>query len=265
MLLSGKVWIRLTVLSVTVLLLTAVDAVAENPMSERSLATDTIIKDAFQAGTGLPVGKILSVRGETFIFHRDLSTGYRARTGLPLYRGDILRTRTNARIFFRLVDGTRIAAAPGTVITILQASLNSARKSSESFLTLEQGAARFTVNPMAGLETSGIRVETEVVFIQARIADFIVKKYPVSTEIVNLDKSRLEVTKLIDPEETHFLSDYQRAVVRPDSAFPLIETISPTDAQTLVSYYRYAPDSRRYSFQALNDGTRDVTTAKPEQ
>ena len=261
---SGKDLIKVTLLAVTVLLLTAVAAAAEKSMSERSLAADTIIKEVFQAGTGLPVGKIQSVRGETLIFHRDLSTGYRARTGLPLYQGDIMRTRKNARIFFRLVDGTSIALAPGSVITILQANLNSARKTSASYMTLKQGSARFTVNPMAGLETSGIKVETDIAFIQARAADFIVKTDPASTEIVNLDKSRLEMTNLVDPEEIHFLSDYQRAVVRPDSAFPLIEGITREDTEPLLSFFRFAPDNTYFTFSTLNDRSPDSNREIPE-
>ena len=62
----------------------------EMSMSERSLPSDTVIADTFQAGSGLPVGKIQSVRGEIYIFHRDPSVGYQAKTGLPLYQGDIL-------------------------------------------------------------------------------------------------------------------------------------------------------------------------------
>ena len=261
---SGKDLIKVTLLAVTVLLLTAVAAAAEKSMSERSLAADTIIKEVFQAGTGLPVGKIQSVRGETLIFHRDLSTGYRARTGLPLYQGDIMRTRKNARIFFRLVDGTSIALAPGSVITILQANLNSARKTSESFLTLKQGAARFSVKPLHELTASGIKVETEIAFIQARVADFIVKTDPASTEIVNLDKSRLEMTNLVDPEEIHFLSDYQRAVVRPDSAFPLIEGITREDTEPLLSFFRFAPDNTYFTFSTLNDRSPDSNREIPE-
>lgn len=261
---SGKDLIKWTLLAVPVLLLTAVAAAADKSMSERSLAADTIIKEIFQAGTGLPVGKIQGVRGDTFIFHRDLSTGYRARTGLPLYQGDIVRTRNNARIFFRLVDGTTIALAPGTMITILQANLNSARKTSESFLALKQGAARFKVNPMAGLETSGIKVETEIAFIQARAADFIVKTDPASTEIVTMENSRLEMTNLVDPEEMHFLSDYQRAVVRPDSAFPLIEDVTREDIAPLLSLFRFVPDNTYFTFSAPGDRSQDSNRELPE-
>ena len=55
---------------------------AETSLSERYLPADTVIKDTFQAGTGLPVGKIQSVRGEINIFHRDPTVGYRARPGM---------------------------------------------------------------------------------------------------------------------------------------------------------------------------------------
>jgi len=262
--LSGKFCIQMTWL-VSLLGLTAVAVAAETSMSERSLAADTVIKDSFQAGTGLPVGKIQSVRGESYIFHRDLSTGYRAKTGLPLYQGDILHTRKNARMLYRLVDGSSLAMAPGSVITLLQSNLNSARKSSESFLALKQGSVRFTVNPGPELSASEFKVETDTAFVQARKADFIVNADPGLTEIINLENSRLEVTNLADPEEIHFLSDYQRAVVRLESVFPLIETVSPEDAEELVSSFRLAPDNKLFTFSASNYRAQDTTGVIPEE
>ena len=211
------------------------------------------------------MGKIQSVRGESYIFHRDLSTGYRAKTGLPLYAGDILHTRKNARMFFRLVDGSGLAMAPGTVITLLQANLNSARKSSESFMAQKQGSVRYTVNPVPGLATSEFKVETGTAYIQARKADFIVNADPGRTEIINLENSRLEVTNLADPEEIHFLSDYQRAVVRLGSVFPLIEAVSPEDAGELVSSFRLAPDNKLFTLRAFNFNTPDTTDVIPEE
>ena len=263
--LFGKFLIKVTVIALPVLLLTVIVAAAERSISERSLAADTIIKEAFQAGSGLPVGKIQSVRGETFIFHRDPTTGYRARTGLPLYRGDILHTRKNARLLCRLVDGSRLALASGTVLTLLQANSNSARKSSESFLILRQGFAWFTLNPAPEITTFEFKVETDTAFIQAHKADFIVKAKSGRTEVINLEKSRLEVTNMSDPEEEYFLSDYQRAVIRPESVYPLIETISPTDAEALVSSLRFAPDSNLFTYRTSSSGTEDTTTEIKEE
>lgn len=261
---SGKICIQVTCF-VSILIITAVAFAAETSISERALASDTIIKDIYRAGTGLPVGKIQSVRGVTYIFHRDLSTGYRAKTGLPLYPGDILHTRKDARMFFRLVDGSRLAMAPQTVITLLQANLNSARKSSESFVAQKQGAVRYTVNPVPGMIISGFKVETGTAFIQARKADFIVSADPGRTAIINLENSRLEVTNLTDPEEIHFLSDYQRAAVRRGSVFPLIETVSPEDAEELVSSFRPAPDNKLFTRRAFNLSAQDTSGATPEE
>jgi hypothetical protein len=262
--LSGKICIPMTWL-VFLLVLTAVAVAAETSISERSLSADTIIKDSFHAGTGLPVGKIQSVRGEVYILHRDLPTGYRAKSGLPLYQGDILRTRKNARMFYRLVDGSSLTMAPETVITLLLSNFNSARKSSESFLALKQGSVRFTVNPAPELSISEFKVETDAAFVQARKADFIVKADPGRTEIINLENSRLEMTNLTDPEEIHFLSDYQRAVVRPESVFPLIETIAPADAEALVSSFHLAPDNKLFTFGAVNYRPQDTISISPDE
>jgi hypothetical protein len=142
---SRKNFMRMTCL-IPFLLLIAHPALAQMPIAERSLPADTVIKDSFQAGTGLPVGKIQSVRGETFIFHLDPSVGYRAKAGLPLYQGDTLQTRQNSLILCRLVDGSRLAMAAGTTLTLLKSKSNAARKSSLTFLSLKQGGVRFSVS-----------------------------------------------------------------------------------------------------------------------
>lgn len=214
---------------------------AEMTLSEGSLPADRVIQDAFQAGTGLPVGKIQSVRGEINIFHRDPSVGYRARAGLPLYRGDTLQTRKNSRILFRLVDGSRLAMAPGTRLTLLQTSANSARKSSLSFLALKRGGARFYVNPRHDVSMFEFKVQTETAFIQAQAADFVIKADPGSTEIATFENSRLEVTSLAEPEEVNFLSDYQRTVITTQPVAPVVETVSAVDAEELMAEFRLVP------------------------
>ncbi len=220
------------------LLLMAPPVIGEMSMSERSLRADTVIADTFQAGSGLPVGKIQSARGEIYIFHRDPSVGYRAKTGLPLYQGDILYTRKNSRIFCRLVDGSRLAMAPDTRLTLRQSNSNSARKSSMSFLSLKQGKARFYVNPRPEFSTFYFKVQTETAFVQAQAADFVIKADPGNTEISAFENSRLEVTSLAEPEEAYFLSDYQRAVFSLESVDPVVETVSPTDAEVLMAEFK---------------------------
>ena len=238
-------------------------AISEMSISERSLPADTVIKDSFQAGTGLPVGKIQSVRGETFIFHRDPAVGYRAKTGLPLYQGDILHTRKNSRVLCRLVDRSRLAMAPGTMLTLLLSNSNSARKSSLSFLSLKQGGIRLYVSGTPEPFVSEFKVQTETAFILAKAADFIVKTGPGQTEIFTFEKSRLEVTNLAKPEGIHYLSDYQRAVVKPESAEPVVETMSPGDSAILTAEFRLTPDSKLFVSGANNYRDDDTVSEYP--
>ena len=235
-------------------------AISEMSLSEKSLPADTVIKDSFLAGTGLPVGKIQSVRGETVIFHRDPAVGYRAKTGLPLYQGDILQTRKNSWILCRLVDGSRLAMAPETMLTLLQSNPNSASKSSLSFLSLNQGGVRFHVGGTVESTAFEFKVQTETAFILAKQADFIVKAYPGRTEIIAFEKSRLEVASLAEPQEVHLITDYQRAVVRSESAAPIMETLSSGDAEALKAEFRLVPDSKLFASGAHNyraHGTTD--------
>jgi len=239
-------------------------AISEMSISERSLPADTVIKDSFQAGTGLPVGKIQSVRGETFIFHRDPAVGYRAKTGLPLYQGDILHTRKNSRVLCRLVDRSRMAMAPETILTLLLSNANSARKSSLSFLSLKLGGIHLYVSETPEPFVSEFKVQTETAFILAKAADFIVKADPEQTEIFTFEKSRLEVTNLAEPEEIHYLSDYQRTVVRRKSVAPVVETVSPIDADVLMAEFRLTPDSQLFASGAVNIRDDDTASEYPE-
>ena len=259
---SRKNFICVTCL-IPLLLLIAHPAVSEMSISERSLPADTVIKDTFQAGIGLPVGKIQSVRGETVIFHRDPSVGYRAQTGLPLYQGDILLTPKNSRILCWLVDGSRLAMAPGTVLTLDQSNSNSARKSSRTSLSLKQGGVRFYVSPTPEFATFEFKVQTETALVRVQAADFVIKADPGFTEITTFENSRLEVTSLAEPEEIQFLSDYQRAVVKPESAEPVVETMSPGDSAILTAEFRLTPDSKLFVSGANNYRDDDTVSEYP--
>lgn len=240
------------------LLLLSHPVFAETPLSERLLPADTVIRDTFQAGTGLPVGKIQSVRGEINIFHRDPSVGYIARTGLPLYLGDTLQTRKNALILFRLVDGSRLFMAPGTRLTLLQTNANSARKSSLSFLALQKGGARFYLNPRSDFSMFEFKVQTETAFIEAQAADFIIKADPGNTEIATFENSRLEVTSLAAPEEISFLSDFQRTVITTEPVAPVVETVSAVDAEELMAEFRLAPDTNTIASDSADIRPNDI-------
>jgi hypothetical protein len=214
---------------------------SETNITEQTLTSDIVIEESYQPGSGLPVGKIQSVQGPAIVFHRDPTVGYRIQTGLPLYTGDIVRTRAAAWILCRLVDGSHIVLAPQTSLAILQSSYNSARKTSGSFLYLKHGGARFKLDPVPDLSAYDFKVQTELAFTLARQADFVVRADPAATQIIAFENSRLEVTGLSQPEEVIFLSDFQRTVVTEEIILPAVETLSREDIETMKASFHAAP------------------------
>ena len=213
----------------------------ETTISEKTLSSDIVVKEVYQPGSGLPVGKITALQAEAIVFHRDPAVGYRARTGLPLYQGDTIRTRETGWILCRLIDGCHFALMSQTTLSITNSSFNSARKTSASFLHLEQGSARFKLMPLPGLSSYEFKVQTEAATMVTGNADFIVTANPETTEIIAFDKSRLEVTGVAAPEEVLILSDFQKTVIRKELVPKTVETVSRQEAETMMVEYHLTP------------------------
>lgn len=226
---------------------------SETTISEQTLTGDIIIEEIYQPGSGLPVGKIQSVQGQATVFHRDPTVGYRIQTGLPLYAGDIIRTRATAWILCRLIDGSHIVLTPQTTLTIHQSSYISSRITGVSFLYLKQGSARFKLNPIPDVFSYDYKVQTEVAFTLARDGDFAVKATPEATEIVAFEKSRLEVTALAQPEEITFLSDFQRTIITEKIISPIVETLSREDIELMMAGFRAAPPGTMSAAGTINE------------
>ena len=218
-------------------------AFSETIISENSLPTDAYVEEFFQGGSGLPVGKIQAVRGEAIISHREPTVGYQAKTGLPLYHGDTISTRSNGRILCRLIDGTIFSLVPQTTLTILHCNHNSARQTSESFLLLKQGDGRFRMMAPAELLSHEFKIQTNTTFVQARDADFIIRASDDTSEIITFEKSRLEVTNLAEPEVIFFLSDFQKAVVADELGSQMVETVSQDEAEKMIAETRLLPQN----------------------
>jgi len=236
--------------SFLLLLLFGQPSFAETIISEKSLPADAIVEEFFQGGSGLPVGKIQAVRGEAIVFHREPTVAYQAKTGLPLYHGDTISTRNNGRILCRLVDGTIFSLVPETTLTILQCNHNSARKTSVSLLSLKNGNGRFQVKEPAELFSHEFKIQTNTILVQTLNADFIVKASRDTTEIITFEKSRLEVTKLAEPEVVFLLSDFQKAVVEEKSGPQMVETVSQNEAERMIAETRLLPQSKLFASSA---------------
>jgi hypothetical protein len=223
------------------ILLSGRPSFSETTISEQILSSDIVIEDVFEPGIGLPVGKIQSMQGEAIVFHRDPTVGYRLRTGLPLYVGDIMRTRGTARILCRLIDGSRVVLAPETTLTIVQSRYIPTRKTGVSFLYLKHGNARFTLSPPSDLSAYDFKVQTDMVFVLAREADFVVKTSSEATDIIAFENSQLEVTGMAQPEDVISLSGLQRTFVSGKIISPTVETLSREDIATVMADFHSAP------------------------
>ena len=251
--------IAYTLCSFLFLLLFGQSSYSETAISETLLPADILVQELYQAGSGLPVGKIQAVRGEAIIYHRDPAVAYRVKTGLPLYHGDTIRTQGTGRILGRLVDGTIFSLLPNTTLAILQSNYNSARKSSVSFLSLKHGGGHFKVSPPPEIFSHEVKIQTATAFAQARMADFIIKTTQDSTEIITFGYSRLEVTDLAAPEVIFFLTDFQRTVVADQSGPQFAETVSQEEAEVVMAECRMLPQS--HLFASSEEKYRDKDTA----
>lgn len=222
-------------------------SLCETAVTEKTLSPDMVVQEMYQPGSGLPVGKIKAVRGEALVFHRGLAVGYRLRTGLPLYQGDIIRTGETGWISCRLVDRCQIALMSQTTFAILQSNYNSARKTSASFLQLKQGSTRFKLMPLPDLTSYEFKVETETAHMVTGNADFVVRAEPETTEITAFDNSRLEVSGMAAPEDALILSDFQRTIVRKEMFSKTVEAVSREDAETMMAEFHLTPQTNLFA------------------
>jgi FecR protein len=253
-----------TLSSFLLLLLLGQPSYSETPISETLLPDDILVEELFQAGSGLPVGKIQAVRGEVIVYHRDPSVAYRVKSGLPLYRGDTIRTRSSGRILCRLIDGTIFSLAPETTLAILQCNYNSARKTSVSFLALKRGDGRFQVNPTTEILSHEFKIETVTAFVQARNADFTLKTTQDSTEIITFGNSRLEVTKLAAPETIFPLIEFQRAVFENSLGPQMAHTVTQLEASILMTETDLLPRSHLFASSAEKYREKETATDASE-
>jgi hypothetical protein len=244
---------------------------SETAVSEKTLSSDIVIKEAYQSGSGLPVGKIRAVRGEVIVFHRDPAVGYPARTGLPLYQGDIIRTGPSGWMSCRLMDGSQIALLERTALAILQSNLSTARKTSTCFVHLMQGAGRFKLMRRPGLTSYEFKIQTPAAFAVSDNADFVVKADSRATEIIAFDRSRLEVTGVSAPEDVLLLSDFQRITVLEASIPNTVTVVSREEAENMMSEFHLTPRADllaaglRSSSREINDRMAPGEEEGPEE
>jgi hypothetical protein len=235
---------------------------SQTNVSEQTLSSDMLLEDKFQPGSGLPVGKIQLIWGEAFIFHRDPTVAYRIQAGMPVYAGDIIHTRANAWVRCRLIDGSQITLAPDTDLTVGQSICSSARKTCSSFIFHRQGYAHFMLTPPADLTSYEFKVQTDFAAGTAKGAEFVVTAAADVTRFGTLEKSRMEVTNLSQPEEITFLSEFQKTAFSNNIVAPTVETVPGDEIEVMLARFFPVIPSALYAYRSDHNPESGVSESQ---
>jgi len=233
-----KIFIFGLMLSFSMLVLKQGDPVylvfAQSPPSENASFEET-----YQAGAGLPLGKIQSVEGEVVIFHADMTTGYLAQTGLPLFKMDTIDVRETGRIGCKLGDGSIFFLAPATKLVIDKSSYNSSLKISRSTMSLVYGKAYFHVKRWDEFEPREFKVRAESVLASTKDSRFIVEADQKATRITVVGKGSLTITSLANRDNQLILSEFEQAFVEGGVLPASVETLQDEQIRRLKAEFRH--------------------------
>ena len=224
------------------ILIVASIALSGNVAAETHRASNLFINENYRPGDGLPLGKIQASQRGVFIVHAGQNEGYRAKAGLPVYKGDILVSNRKGRALCRMNDGSLFSLAPVSKLTILRSSHNTAAKVSVTILSLDTGLARFQLKNLADYNDRQFKIRTPIAEINAKEGDFIVRSHQEHTKVTALTDSLLEVTGLDSPETVRDLAAFTRAVVEKGVFAAKLESLPPEDVASLISEVGLTPD-----------------------
>ena len=176
------------------------------------------VSDTFKPGFGPPIGNVQRVRGEVVVMHaEDAGAGYRARPGLPLYRGDTLLTLKDGKIRFRLNDGSIMSLASETSLELNKSVYDKEKKSRSSFMNLAFGKARFLVVKLLNFKRSEFKVKTPTAVCGVRGSDFVLEATEQVTVATALEATSIEIANPMFPDvEPIVLNEYETSRVYVD-------------------------------------------------
>ena len=230
----------------------------QHACAQSMLPAGMVIKKVYQAGSGLPVGKIQSIWGDVVIVHAGAEDAYLAGVGLPLFRGDTIITNRNASFSCKLKDGSIVKLAADSKLKINLSAHDSQRKSSISSLSLIAGKAYFQIAKLDGFEPREFKVETGLLIAGGRQAGFAIFILEEVTEIIAFKDSLLEVMSLDDPDQKIFLSEFQRAEIQGGELPSTVEIFPEEQANQFLSGFRQYSDNR-LSNVLINEFGEDET------
>ena len=214
---------------------------SDNSAAGYMLPEDIVIEDIFKPGLGAPVGRVQLVQGEVVLVHGDMLHGFRARRGLPLYKGDTIYTQEKGRMRFNLNDGSKLTLASKTKLVINRSIYKPKEKRRASFMGLNLGKARFWVKKMINFKRSAFKVKTPTAVCGVRGSDFIIRATPEKTTVTALEDTELEIVSLTAPEEKPtLLSDFERTVVEKGELPDEVDKVSAEEVVLMMKEFVFS-------------------------
>ena len=237
--------------------------------SESILPKGLTLSGQFKHGYGAPVGKMLLTQGKVIVVHQGILSGFQAKRGIPLFRGDTLYTDEKARARFKLNDGSVMTISSLTKLSINKSIYDPQKKQRTSFLSLAIGKARFLVTKLVKFQKSTFTVKSGTFVAGVRGSDFIIAQTDEKTEITTLEKTSLEVVQMNSPDlKPVLLSSFQQTSAAPEGGLQQPQDISPQEAELLKQEFHMPGDpgssSESNESKADKSGSKDGDKGKTD-
>jgi hypothetical protein len=226
----------------TLLVTCSVFGAGEAP-SKISLPAGVVMEEGFERGLGFPVGRVLLVQGEVVIIHAKGVKAYKAKQNLPLYKGDIIITKSEGRIRLTLKDESIMTLAPNTRLELNESVYDPKKKSRFSFLKMVVGKTRFVVKKTSNFKRSEYKIKTPTAVVGVRGSDFIIVAKLERTEITTFEDTVLEVLSLAYPGATPTIfRAYQKTTVEKGKRPTAPEAVSPEEADKMKQEFIFSAE-----------------------
>jgi hypothetical protein len=201
------------------------------------------MEEGFQQGIGFPVGRVLLVQGEVVIIHAEGVKAYKAKKNLPLYKGDIIITKSEGRIRLTLKDESILTLAPNTRLELNESVYDAKKKSRFSFLKMVMGKTRFVVKKTINFKRSEYKIKTPTAVVGVRGSDFIIVARSDRTEVTAFEDTVLEVVSLAYPGAAPIiLKAYQKTMVEEGKLPTPPEDVSLEEAEQMKQDFIFSSE-----------------------
>jgi len=192
-----------------------------------------VMQDVFAPGFGDALGIFKKTVGRVVLIHAKDTLGYWAETDLPLYMKDTVITPEEGLALLQFLDDSTISVAADSELIINRFIFDPDKFDRSTFLSMQNGRARFWVKKLKDYARSEFKVKTKTLIAGVRGSDFVIVVSPRGTQVYALDDTILELISLADPSRVITLHSYESVSVNEGEPAGAIEKISPQEAARL--------------------------------